>query len=421
MRRTNRGDVPAPHVAPTQAKSDPADDVVFDAGSLSFVQDWVADGGKDGGADAAAAEVEPEREDPRKTNPNRRLGVGAQPRKAKQERPEPSALEKKMLRKRQRQELSDAIAGEMDTHGVVNDDEERDGESKTASFKKSKTKRTKSVLQAQVPIDPDTATITPAPARAPTPGKEAWRGGEGGAEEAVSTSEAEMGPGMSAGNTDGDKQGRKRKARRKKSKGAATEVTAEEAKVPAGDRETPSERPATAVEQASSAVTSAAAVGDGENGEDATAGGSKKQRRGWGKARSKSAVASATPSPSASAGGTPTDNGIDEGERNGTMADERRQRKKTRSKQKNIRKDKRPMEQRPAHVRVGDPEFSGRGLTDETRKFLGLPEQKDFGDAPPAGWGQPGKTGAKPGWVIDKKPRRLPKDLVPDTAAGDEG
>jgi len=54
--------------------------------------------------------------------------------------PEPSALEKKLLRKRQRQELSDAIAGEMDTHGVVEeqDGEEGAAESKTASFKKKK-------------------------------------------------------------------------------------------------------------------------------------------------------------------------------------------------------------------------------------------------------------------------------------------
>lgn len=89
MRTKNRGDVPAPHAPPGQAKNaaDPADDVVFDAGSLSFVQDWVVDGGADGGGGgAAAAEIEPEREDPRQSNPNRRLGVGAQPKKPKQER-----------------------------------------------------------------------------------------------------------------------------------------------------------------------------------------------------------------------------------------------------------------------------------------------------------------------------------------------
>lgn len=90
MRTTNTGDVPAPHAAPSQAKNgagpaDDVDDVVFDAGSLSFVQDWVVDEG-DSGAAGAAADVEPERQDPRQSNPNRRLGVGAQPKKSQQER-----------------------------------------------------------------------------------------------------------------------------------------------------------------------------------------------------------------------------------------------------------------------------------------------------------------------------------------------
>lgn len=86
MRASNRGDIPPPHVPPGGGKPvvDPAEDVVFDAGSLSFVQDWMEGSG---GQDASAAvEVEPEREDPRQSNPNRRLGVGAQPKKPKQER-----------------------------------------------------------------------------------------------------------------------------------------------------------------------------------------------------------------------------------------------------------------------------------------------------------------------------------------------
>lgn len=85
MRTTNRGDVPAPHVARSEEKAvaDPGEDVVFDAGSLSFVQDWVE--GADGGGDATT-EGELDRQDPRQTNPNRRLGVGAQPKKPKQER-----------------------------------------------------------------------------------------------------------------------------------------------------------------------------------------------------------------------------------------------------------------------------------------------------------------------------------------------
>lgn len=84
MRTSNRGDVPAPHVAPRAATypNDPAEDVMFDPGSLSFVQDWVEGaGGKE-----ETPEVEPVREDPRKSNPNRRLGVGAQPKKPKQDR-----------------------------------------------------------------------------------------------------------------------------------------------------------------------------------------------------------------------------------------------------------------------------------------------------------------------------------------------
>lgn len=88
MRSTNRGDVPKPHVAPGQDKNaaDPSEDVVFDPGSLSFVKDWVVDGGDSGSAGAGAVDIEPAREDPRQSNPNRRLGVGAQPKKSKQER-----------------------------------------------------------------------------------------------------------------------------------------------------------------------------------------------------------------------------------------------------------------------------------------------------------------------------------------------
>lgn len=81
MRSINRGDVPAPHVAPGAGKNaaDPGEDVVFDAGSLSFIQDWV-----DGADGQEAIEPEPERNDPRQSNPNRRLGVGAQPKKSKE-------------------------------------------------------------------------------------------------------------------------------------------------------------------------------------------------------------------------------------------------------------------------------------------------------------------------------------------------
>lgn len=84
MRATSRGDVPEPHLPPNAGKATvgPSEDVVFDAGSLSFVSDWV------GGADGTEPppEIEREPEDKRQSNPNRRLGVGAQPKKAKQAR-----------------------------------------------------------------------------------------------------------------------------------------------------------------------------------------------------------------------------------------------------------------------------------------------------------------------------------------------
>lgn len=51
----------------------------------------------------------------------------------------------------------------------------------------------------------------------------------------------------------------------------------------------------------------------------------------------------------------------------------RRKRTKKRSKQKNIRRDKRSMDQRPAHLQEGHESFTGRVMTDETRRHLGLP------------------------------------------------
>lgn len=84
MRSISRGDVPEPHLPPNAGKAavGPSEDVVFDAGSLSFVSDWV------GEADGTEPppEIERDAEDKRQSNPNRRLGVGAQPKKARQER-----------------------------------------------------------------------------------------------------------------------------------------------------------------------------------------------------------------------------------------------------------------------------------------------------------------------------------------------
>lgn len=327
--------------------------------------------------------------------------------------PEPSALEKKMLRKRQRQELSDAIAGEMDTHGVVDDDKEGDGESKTASFKKKKKKSTGQPEERNF-----TAPAAADPA-APAAGDSKSRKKKG-AEEAVSGSGDGNSGGSGAGDAggDGEKSGGKRKARRKKKKSAAPEVATGEADAAGGGgpaavaAETPDKNSAAVVEETSPmTAVEAEAGGGGKVAETAEPEESKKQRRGWGKARSKSAGAAADAAENANQAKQAE-------ERSGRTDEHRPPRKKTRSRQKNIRKDKRPADQRPAYLRAGDPEFSGRGLTEETRNFLGLP-QDDFGDAPPAGWGKPGKVVPTASWVIDKKPRRLPKQLEPD--AGGEG
>lgn len=48
----------------------------------------------------------------------------------------------------------------------------------------------------------------------------------------------------------------------------------------------------------------------------------------------------------------------------------KRKRPKTRSKQKNIRRDTRPAERRPEHVREGGE--ACRALTDETKKRMGV-------------------------------------------------
>lgn len=68
-----------------------------------------------------------------------------------------------------------------------------------------------------------------------------------------------------------------------------------------------------------------------------------------------------------------SNNGADE---NGNVP---RKRPKTRSKQKNIRKDNRPDDQKPSYL-LGSPNregFAGRPLTKETKKILGLPVDDD--------------------------------------------
>lgn len=83
MKKRNRGDVPAPHVPRGHGKVavDPAEDVVFDAGELSFVQDWVEADGQE----------PPPAEEERgvgvgQSRQNRRLGVGAVVKKSRDEK-----------------------------------------------------------------------------------------------------------------------------------------------------------------------------------------------------------------------------------------------------------------------------------------------------------------------------------------------
>lgn len=49
-----------------------------------------------------------------------------------------------------------------------------------------------------------------------------------------------------------------------------------------------------------------------------------------------------------------------------------RKRTKTRSKQKNIRRDNRAAENKPAHLHVGNKEYAGRPLTEQTKSLLGV-------------------------------------------------
>ena len=288
----------------------------------------------------------------------------------------------------------------MRAHGVEDSIGGEEGESKTAIFKTKNKKR-----ERKQPASLPEKDARPGVAgggenksfREDKGGGPASGGGEG---EAVGNAgDDDLGP--------GEKHGRKRKTKRKKRKAAVKEVDegAEDGvgipQLSAAAAATP-----TAAAEGNPPAEAAAEEADGGNPEDPEQG-TKKQRRGWGKARSKTAAQAGS-------------------ERVG-MADaavegaawERRSRKKVRSKQKNIRKDKRPVGERPAYLRAGDPEFCGRGLTDETRKFLGLP-QDGFGSTPPAGWGQPGEIGESPGtlldrsrsWVVDKKPTLIPEHSV---------
>lgn len=269
----------------------------------------------------------------------------------------------------------------MDTHGVADGDQDGESESKTASFKGKKRGR----AQGASPVTQD------APAAAV--GDEDTKSKKERSE-TTSRSGDDMAGRKDAGDMEerGDTQARKRKGKRKKRKTAAT-ASAEEAQG-AADKAQPS---APAAVEETLVAEAAANAEHPEEPEPET----KKQRRGWGKPRSKSAAPAVGDSHDAATVMAAGD---------GTT-DEHRKRKKSRSRQKNIRKDKRSMENRPSYLRPGDPGFCGRDLTDETRKFLGLPAN-DFDSTSPAGGGEPGKPTESPGWVIDNKPGRVPQHLT---------
>mmetsp|Transcript_6312 Transcript_6312/g.9714 ORF Transcript_6312/g.9714 Transcript_6312/m.9714 type:complete len:279 (+) Transcript_6312:165-1001(+) len=67
---------------------------------------------------------------------------------------------------------------------------------------------------------------------------------------------------------------------------------------------------------------------------------------------------------------------LDEGEKTANEeAPKKRQRIKKRSRQKNIRKDTRPAEARPAYLQLGSKKYTGRPLTDETLAILKMPKR----------------------------------------------
>ena len=54
----------------------------------------------------------------------------------------------------------------------------------------------------------------------------------------------------------------------------------------------------------------------------------------------------------------------------------KRNRTKTRSKQKNIRRDNRPESSKPAHLQAGSKDFQGRELTEVTKQMIGVKSKK---------------------------------------------
>ncbi|CAM9829412.1 unnamed protein product, partial [Discosporangium mesarthrocarpum] len=344
----NPGDIPAPH-RPLGAskKSNVDDDVVFNAGALSFVEDWVADGG--GSVDAGDV-VDPEPTIGGQSQ-QQRLGLGAETKRPpKKHREDPTALEKKLARKRRRQQEEAELMREVSLHGVVEDgDDDGIGGSKTASFSAKK-------------------------ARSHAPGTQ----------EQADRTGAELQDKVASGLSEGRKQ---RKI---------------DEKVNGGERGVPSDM-----------VRGRRVKEDANHTRDGVD--KPKKRRGWSKGHTGSkdegttkSIVSGTkltpklsedahapvPEPEPTAPGAAV---------SGDPVPRPPPRRKTRSRQKNIRKDKRPLDKRPPHLRLGNPEFSGRPLTEETRQRLGLPQVDDKASAPSLG-GDQSPDPNNCGCVVDESP-----------------
>jgi len=69
-----------------------------------------------------------------------------------------------------------------------------------------------------------------------------------------------------------------------------------------------------------------------------------------------------------------------------TTEETMKKKKKKRSKQKNLIKDKRSMEERPAHLKIGSDNYQGRSMTNATRRKLGIEEVTEEEDRKMSGW-----------------------------------
>ncbi|KAG5182442.1 hypothetical protein JKP88DRAFT_263258 [Tribonema minus] len=312
----SRGNVPAPHDPRSHSKNRAAReaaaaadaeaaDLVFDAGSLSFVQDWLGEKSSTGG-DAAVIHEQKSQPQPRRHG---KQGLGAEARpKMKQSDVRDSkangALLKKLSKKRRR-------AGEYDSDAVAAAETSDDDEAGKS--------RTRSIAQKKRPSPPAAAAASQSARDART----------------------------------------SKKQKKKKSKGSGGDAAS-----------------AKASESAAYAGDDGEEVGEAALHHDASTAEPDDQ----------AAAAAATSGAAANHANASYSNVDGDGQA------AQRKRTKTRSRQKNIRRDKRDTAQRPAHLQPGSDDFRGRAMTDETRQRLGLP----------SGAGDDGA--AMLTWAVDKQP-----------------